>query len=229
MPKSRNKSQPKKTVKSVLHIYCEGEKTEPNYINTYIQLNYPTQNLLKVVKVEPTLKNTPIQLVEEAINKKTHPDTPKNDKFWVVYDRESVSKYPDQLHQTAFDKANHEQINIALSNICFEFWILLHFIETSMTGNNCDDVINHSHFKTAMSQIDITNYQKGQCDILQKIIEYHQTKGRNAVDTARNNAKKINNDTERCAPRADLGKPYRLQPYTQMHLLLDAIDEFASS
>jgi len=54
-------------LKPNLHIYCEGEKTEPNYIRSYIETRFPGTRLSPVRR---TRKNTPVQLVEEAIKAK---------------------------------------------------------------------------------------------------------------------------------------------------------------
>ena len=80
MPKKRNR--PKRQLKPVMHIFCEGEKTEPGYLNGYLDRFFPGNRSLKVIKVEPTKKNTPKQLVDEAVSMKR--SSPKGDVFWVV-------------------------------------------------------------------------------------------------------------------------------------------------
>lgn len=103
MPKKRKKAT--RQLKPVMHIFCEGEKTEPNYINGYINSKHNGNRRLKIIRIEKTTKNTPIQLVEEALNQKKSGSTPDEDVFWVVYDRESNQKYADDLHQKAYGKA----------------------------------------------------------------------------------------------------------------------------
>ena len=70
MPKPRKPStlKPLKT----LRIFCEGEKTEPNYLNGYIS-SLADKARKSVVAVQKTRKNTPVQLVEEAIKSKNLP------------------------------------------------------------------------------------------------------------------------------------------------------------
>ncbi len=72
MPKTRAKGTT--PLGSVLHIFCEGEKTEPNYINAYMEKTHPENRLL--VRVETCSKNTPVQLVEAAVSLKNHKDKP---------------------------------------------------------------------------------------------------------------------------------------------------------
>ena len=107
MPKPRkpSKLKPLKTLK----IFCEGEKTEPNYLKGYIA-TLDNETRKSVVEIEKTRKNTAVQLVEEAIKAKKSSQSLPEDEFWVVYDRESVAKYPDELHAKAFDKANNSPL-----------------------------------------------------------------------------------------------------------------------
>ena len=90
MPKKH--SRPQRPVKPILRIFCEGKKTEPHYFNGYIGRKFPANSRLKVIRIEPTKKNTPKELVEEAV--KTKKAALDGDVFWVVYDRESEQKYP---------------------------------------------------------------------------------------------------------------------------------------
>jgi len=60
-------------------------------------------------------KNTPVQLVEAAIEFKDSPRSIDGDQFWVVYDRESIAKYSRDLHLKAWQKADSNDINIALA------------------------------------------------------------------------------------------------------------------
>ena len=75
MPKKKKNNN--KSTEPVLHIYCEGEKTEPIYINGYIDYFYSEHR--NILVVEDTNKNTPVQLVETAIKAKAN--NPENDIF----------------------------------------------------------------------------------------------------------------------------------------------------
>lgn len=215
MPKPRGKKD--KKLKPVLHIYCEGLKTEPNYIHGYLDEFHPGIRPLKVIEVEPTKKNTPVQLVDEAVKKKADPSVPKHDIFWVVYDRESEAKYSSQLHQTAYEKAQARNIEVAFSNVCFEVWILLHFVDSSACYSSYDNLISQSPLKKKLEDIGVKNYDKGSDNLFSLL--------KDDVSKARRRAEKINADTLRCCDRPD-SPPYFLNPYTDFYLLLDAIDKF---
>ena len=94
--------------------------------------------------------NSPEKLVKEAIKFKAN-DTykEKDDEYWVVFDKDKHKNIPQ-----AYSLAKKKNINIAISIICFEFWILLHFEQTTKPFNNCDALIKYiksNHF---------SNYEK---------------------------------------------------------------------
>ena len=104
------------SVKPVFKMFCEGEKTEPLYIKGYI--NHFHSGKRRIIVVEKTNKNTPIQLVEVAIQAKNQGND--NDVVWVVFDRESEAKYTNQRHAEARAMALANGIQIAFSNVLFE-------------------------------------------------------------------------------------------------------------
>ncbi len=206
----RNRDKrPIRQLRPVLHVFCEGSKTEPNYIEHYKDL-FCLGKMASIV-VEKTDKNTPVQLVEEAVRLKNSPLVSRNDVFWVVYDRESPRKYDETLHQEARNKAKANDINIALSNVCFEVWLLLHYQSTCAACDTCDELIGRKDFKKHFP-----TYEKGaEC-----VFSVEQIKA------ARRNAEKLNKRTINAADK-DWNVPSRWNPYTDVYKLLDAIDSFA--
>lgn len=202
MPRNRSKQQ--RILKPRLHIFCEGEKTEPNYLNGYIERCFPGTRL---TIVEKTDKNTPVQLVDEAIAAKTR--NPSGDEFWVVYDRESTVKYSAELHDQARSKAESRGINVAFSNVCFEVWILLHFQQTIAACDSYDVLRKRSRLREH-----IPNYDKG----AKRIFSPEE------VSTARTNSVRMNKRTRAAADRS-WNKKHQWNPYTDVYKLLDAMDE----
>lgn len=215
MPKKKPKAtlQPKK----ILHIYCEGEKTEPNYFKAYIALKFPGGQHRKVVMVEKTKKNTPVQLVDVAVAAKKGHGNFDGDEFWVVYDREAKAKYSDELHANARKKADDNGVNVALSNVCFEIWLLLHCQECTAPYQSCGDFLTNSPLKSKLKEIGIDDYEKGQATISSELVGKHVQ--------ARENAAKMNQTSLKSAA-ANIDQPHLINPYTEVHLLLDAIDAF---
>ncbi|WP_331832348.1 RloB family protein [Pseudomonas sp. LH21] len=214
MPKPRSKNN--KPVARKMHIYCEGKKTEPNYIGSYISDRFGGR-LRDVIVVENAKTNTPVQLVKEALAGKKGGGHPKGDSYWVVFDRESKAKYKDSLHDTAFDLAKANDINIALTNVCFEYWLLLHFVTTNAPYDCFDDLMAQSGLRAEFKKLTGQSYEKGAANIYSVISS--------RVDDARRRALKINLETLKSAP-ANVTRPHLLNPYTDMPRLLDAIDSF---
>ncbi len=212
MPKPRKQSNmvPLKT----LRIYCEGEKTEPIYIKGYIS-SFSNQDRKCVISVEKTRKNTPVQLVDVAIEAKKLKESP-DDEFWVVYDRESPAKYADHLHSKAMDKARRHGIKVALSNICFEYWILIHLIDTEAPYSSCDDLLRRSPLNQEIIKLCGNKYEKSRS--LFNIL-------RDRIPEARNRGQRLNSNG---LENAAFGKeePFHINPYVGMVDLLDAIDNF---
>ena len=204
----------RKKVLPKIFIFCEGEKTEPYYIKDYVASCCPQK--ASVIIIPPSKKNTPVQLVDEAIQKKKSKDVSPDDHFWVVYDRESKAKYSDKLHDQALKKAKSNNINVALSNICFEYWLLLHFESTTRPYSSFDNLMAESNFKSHLTKIGIKNYDKGFDGLFRKI--------QPGVKRARSRAEQLNISEEQSSAFPNKDKPYLAGCYVQIHKLLDAID-----
>ncbi|MDO8067919.1 RloB family protein [Janthinobacterium sp. SUN206] len=215
MPKKLNK--PKRKVLPQMHIYCEGEKTEPTYIRKYLNKFYDGDRRRELIVLEETKKNTPVQLVEEAVAHKNRRDCLADDVFWVVYDRESIAKYSNELHEKAMRLAKRNGVNVAISNVCFELWILLHFVKNSASYTSFTDLMNSSALRKELAKIGIQKYDKGEKKVFDLI--------GGDIGIARMNARDMNAQTKAAAQEKML-EPYLLNPYTEVNLLLDAIDEF---
>jgi hypothetical protein len=215
MPKKIRR--PTRDLKPVLRIYCEGEKTEPNYLKGYIGDKFSGVRIIDVIQIVHTKKNTPVQLVDEAINKKNDRSTPDGDEFWVVYDRESPAKYSDKLHAKAYDKATRNGVGVALSNVCFEVWIALHFKDTVAPSVSYDQLRKKENLSALFQSVGINNYDKGNVGIYDAISD--------RVNLARVRAVRLKHEAMKVAKAGDC-RPYECNPYTDVHELLDAIDTF---
>lgn len=207
--------RPKKKLGKRMHILCEGEKTEPYYLKGYVLAYAPTK--ANVISVPDVKYNTPIALVDEAIRLKNSRETSDDDEFWVVYDREAVAKYPHALHAQARNKANSNGVKIAFSNICFELWLLQHFGYRNTPYSCCDDLLKHSPLKADLLKVKIADYSKGDPHLFTKI--------QDGVGRARIRAAALNQESLLTAANGST-QPHMLSAYTDIHLLLDAIDTF---
>ncbi len=120
-----------------IRILCEGEKTEPNYFRGIIKANR-----IRGARVVKPKDNSPLGIVKAAkeeikIAKKSK--IPASEiEVWVVFDKDQHAKLPD-----AFQMARDNGIKVAFSNVCFEFWVLLHYEKSTKPFSNCDEIIKY--------------------------------------------------------------------------------------
>jgi len=213
MPRPR--ARPNNTPLKTMRIFCEGEKTEPLYLLEYIR-GRRGDNRAAVVEVQSSNKNTPVQLVNEAVKFKKSSGFLPNDELWVVYDRESTAKYPDHLHAQAWSKAASSGVKIALSNVCFEAWILLHFVQTTGAYTCYDDLYKRSALNQKVQNLTGEGYNKAGRALFRHLSPF--------VQTARSRAVLMNKQSVSSAPPG--AKFYQINPYTGVPDLLEAIDDF---
>ena len=110
-------------------ILCEGTLTEPQYFDDFRR--YEHNPLVDVVIDDEG--GSPKTLVERAASRKKKAEREakrfrdenlKYDEVWCVYDVDIHPKLAD-----AFQQARDNGIELAVSNPCFELWLLLHFAE----------------------------------------------------------------------------------------------------
>lgn len=102
-------------------IVCEGEKTEPNYFNSF--------RLPGLIHVHAEgFGVSPPQLVEVALKMKRNSSRSGGhepfDQVWCVFDRDDwiASDFNNAIRQ-----AENKGLKVAYSNQAFELWYLLHF------------------------------------------------------------------------------------------------------
>lgn len=170
----------KREMYDLVLIVCEGEQTEPNYLQGLIY----QQNLSSVnIQVEHD-NPAPISVVEYA--EKLYQDK-LNDKTGEVYDR--VYCVFDRDEHESFDRAIHKAkklkfITTVCSYPCFEYWYLCHFIQSRVSINRkgvnspalvCEKLLNDEWQKQFK-----TKYQKNDTQIYQKLLPLQQQAIKNA-------------------------------------------------
>jgi hypothetical protein len=185
-------------------ILCEGEKTEIFYFKGFKRDEHFRRKFSAVsIEVYHPTDHSPLGLVKEAIQQKNAAIRERNpfDHIWVVFDKDGHSNIPD-----TFSLARSKKINIAFSNICFEYWILLHYETTTKSFENCDKIIEY------IKKYHFANYEKTK-DIFEKL------KSSMSIAIANNKAVlKI------CQSELNRGeKPYQLGAYTDVYILVEKL------
>ena len=102
-------------------VFCEGKASEPDYINALKRLPKVRDNTSISIEIAPEY-GVPMTLVELAIDRAKDDEV---DECWCVFDVEWPKHHP-RLKQAIKLAAEHG-IRIAISNPCFELWLILHF------------------------------------------------------------------------------------------------------
>jgi hypothetical protein len=118
-------------IKNKYYIFCEGEKTEPNYFKgfkQYIELNSIYKNLV-LIEVEGLGTDTE-RIINHAIEFVENNNI-KNAQIWCVYDKDSFpAENFNKVSETAKNLNNSQKdvkYCVAWSNQCIEYWFVLHF------------------------------------------------------------------------------------------------------
>ena len=132
-------------------IVCEDAKSSPNYF-----LALKRHFGLSATVVSSEHYSQPLQVVKRAVEIKRQaqrdPGLPPFKQAWCVIDGD----YGDKINN-ARKKAVANNVRLAISTPCFEYWVLLHFVESAAPTATCDGVI-HSLKKH------LPGYDKGSCD-----------------------------------------------------------------
>lgn len=102
-------------------VFCEGEASEPDYLNGLKRLPNVHRNTSIGIEIDPR-QGVPLTLVQRAIDRS---DDEEVDECWCVFDVEWPKNHPN-LKQ-AIQLAHKHDIRLAISNPCFELWLILHF------------------------------------------------------------------------------------------------------
>jgi len=102
-------------------VFCEGEASEPDYIKAVKRLPNVRANTSINIEIDPR-RGVPLTLVQRAVDRIADDEV---DECWCVFDVEWPQNHPNLIH--AVELADQHNIRLAISNPCFELWLILHF------------------------------------------------------------------------------------------------------
>ena len=200
--------RPKFVPRQSVLIVCEGAKTEPNYfdgLRRHLRLSP-----VEVVVVGEECGSDPVSVVREAKKRrkdriaeaKTSDVLVPFDVVWCVMDVERYRNNP-RLPE-ALGLAQSAKIKAALSNPCFEYWLLLHFGRVGHSFGTCAAVISEL-------KAHIVGYRKGDPHLfLDFFAERIPVAVQNAADILRTQWQTENDRLRR-------------DPSTEVHLLIELL------
>jgi hypothetical protein len=104
-------------------VFCEGRNSEPDYVNGLKQLPQIYENTALNIEVHPQ-QGVPLTLVEMAVSRKRDAEV---DECWCIFDVEWPQHHPHL--REAITLAHAHGVHLAISNPCFELWLILHLEE----------------------------------------------------------------------------------------------------
>ena len=184
--------------KRLLLVVCEGKITEPMYIRGFVR---KARNATVEVRIHDE-QGDPRKLVEMAKRERDRArvrarqqddDFLAYDEVWCVFDRDQHERFED-----ACQMARDNQLDLAVSNPCFELWLLLHFRDSP-------GVQRRDHLQKMLGKF-LSGYDK----------HFDFERVTDNVDRATMRARRLDQDAER------MGEPFR-NPTTGVYRLTESI------
>ena len=159
-------------------VYCEGEVTEPRYLQAFARLPEVRTTAVLDIRGEGC---GPMQLVDKLIKhrRKDHQQRGSRERadteYWCVFDVEAPQPHPRLIE--AVRKAEDSRISVAVSNPCFELWLILHFAEhTSWLDTRQSQAIRRGYDGATRKELHADAYMERRTDAIgraRKLAEMH--------------------------------------------------------
>lgn len=109
-------------------VICEGSKTEPSYLRALVRD-------LKLTSVEVDIRGSeigtdPVSVVRYGI-KRVEDDPGTIDRVYFVFDSDSHANFDAAVDLAKNRNFRRTRLSLVRSVPCFEYWLLLHFENTS--------------------------------------------------------------------------------------------------
>lgn len=135
-------------------VFTEGKSSEPDYVNGLKKLPTVAGNAALNIEIHPR-QGAPITLVEMAVERKE--GDVEVDEYWCLFDVEWPEHHPSLAK--ALDLARANGIRVAVSNPCFEIWLILHHqVYTGFIDTKGAQRVSRAHDKRAGKSIDAAAY-----------------------------------------------------------------------
>ena len=198
-----------KIPKKIYLIACEGQCTEPNYIRGLVNHQKKIGKIATgtEIKFAQHSHSDPSGVLQDLL--KT-PNVESFDELWIVIDRDEIEPkgkgfggHSNENFTEALTECKNKNVNVACSNPCFEFWIILHF-EYRDTACTRDEIQ-----KKALERVNTLLPKENQIKKVDKLktIDNLYDLLKDKIDFAMNNAKKLkNNESENKNPSSGMFK-----------------------
>ena len=173
------RQSPRKDQLARFVIFCEGQVTEPKYLSAFARL--PKVREAANLQIRG-MGYDPRRLVEEARSMKHHQrrQGAGATQYWCVFDVEAPTQHARLLE--AVQMAHDNDIGVAVSNPCFELWLLLHYEdrESWIDNGNCSKLLSEND-QSRRKHLDAAAYMSLFTEAMQranKLETLHERAGR---------------------------------------------------
>jgi hypothetical protein len=143
-----------------LLVFCEGARTEPEYLEALRREPAVRETAAVDIRIDPDSAGfTPLGLVRKAIaaRSKALTEDGEIDEVWCVFDVEWPKNHPGL--REAKKLADNHGIRVAVSNPCFEVWLVLHFVgQAGWLDNDAARRLRREHDSRADKGLDPARY-----------------------------------------------------------------------
>jgi RloB-like protein len=121
-------------------IACEGDVTEPRYFDGLKERWHNPRVHIEVVKRDDASASSPRSVLGTLDSFAGQYMLRDGDQLWLVIDRDSQTWKPSVLAQVS-RACQQKNYFLAVSNPCFELWLLLHFEDLPVQGKQRQDQV----------------------------------------------------------------------------------------
>ena len=125
--RSLRREKPFRPTRRTFLVFCEGTRTEPDYIGALKREPAVRDSAAIDIRVERNVSGVPLTLVDAAAEARVRSSREHGeiDQVWCLFDVEWPRNHPNLPE--ARNKAAKNNVHLAISNPCFELWLALHF------------------------------------------------------------------------------------------------------
>lgn len=164
----------KKTrMKSRIFIFCNGELAEPSYFQDF--KDHLRSHSIVIRYKKEFLKKAPWDFISASIKYKEKLISKGDfvikdgDQSWCVFDVDDYWGQNEKKFREALRSANENDLKLAWSNECFEFWFLCHF---GLYSSAVPRTVYHKKLAKHFKDKKLGRYQKNMKGIFNQILPF---------------------------------------------------------
>jgi hypothetical protein len=170
--------------KHTVVIFCEGQGSEPDYVIGLRNLPSVSSNTALNIEISD-VHGVPYTLVDNAVALKKRDS--EVDECWCLFDVEWPKHHP-KLAEAVNRARDVEGVHAAVSNPCFEVWLIMHFRDVAafLTTGEAEQQSRTEDGRTG-KHIDPSKYMPQRAQAIQRAKTLEARHNKNAATMPHNN------------------------------------------